>query len=97
MAFRRSDKTLPGSSRWRAQHRETLLSCGIPDSILSSDRALTYVLLHGDDELETGWRCSELTREEAQRLLQFLDTELAGSAGYDLVDQLRRRLRDGSG
>jgi hypothetical protein len=91
MSYRRSDSSGAGTPRWRARNRAFLLSCGIPDAILDSDRSLTYVLLHGDDEVGTGWSHVQLTPEQAARLLAFLESEQL-SEGYDLVNLLRKSL-----
>lgn len=91
MTYRRSKDEAVGSSRWRLKHRSFLLRCGLPDEIVSSDRRLTYVLLHGDDELMSGWNTTWLTDEGARDLLAFLESELDTTAGYDLVAELRRR------
>ncbi len=91
MGYRRPDGTTPGTSRWRLKHRAFLISCGIPDAIVGSNRSLTYALLHGDDELGTGWRAADLTPEQAARLLPFLEQE-GLSDGYDIVLVLRKRL-----
>jgi len=93
MSFRRSSSDEPGSSRWRLKHRAELLGCGIPDSVLESDRTLTYVLLHGDDELGTGWNPSFLSREQAGQLLAFLRRELEEPTGYEIIRVLERRVQ----
>jgi hypothetical protein len=49
------------------------------------------MLLHGDDELETGWDCSWITLEQAKRLLDLLVDGGADVPGHDLVRELRRR------
>ena len=69
-----------------------MIRCGIPEEVADSDRRWCYVLLHGDDELETGWNPNWVSREQAMDLLDFLDRELPDVPGYDLVDALRRRL-----
>lgn len=93
MSYRRPSTFAPGSSGWRLRHRTQLISLGIPAAIADSDRALTYVLLHGDDELGTGWRSEDLTLTEAARLLEFLEREFVDPVGYDLIANLRRRLQ----
>ncbi|WP_437859658.1 hypothetical protein [Sorangium sp. So ce363] len=73
------------------------MSLGIPAAIADSDRALTYVLLHGDDELGTGWHSDDLTLTEAARLLEFLEREFSNPVGYELISSLRRRLQRDAG
>ena len=90
MSFRRSDDDYPGGSRWRAKNRSRLVEAGIPDRLLSSDRILTYVLLHGHDE--HGWDSSQLTTEQASRLLEVLRETIEEPTGYELVSDLERRL-----
>lgn len=70
-----------------------MLSVGIPAAIVDSDRALNYVLLHGDDELGTGWHSDDLTSPEAAKLLDFLEREFENPVGYDLITALRKRLK----
>lgn len=91
MSFRRSSSEEPGSSRWRRQHRRRLLECGVPTGVLDSDRALTYVLLHGYDP-GSGWNTSWPSDEQAERLLAFLKEAIPNPVGYDLVSDLERRL-----
>jgi hypothetical protein len=93
VSFRRSDRSDPASSRWRTKHRSELVACGLPGSVLDSDRALNYVLLHGDDAPGTGWTTDSLDAEQAQRLLTFLEAELGDGPGYEIVHVLRRRLQ----
>ena len=54
MAIRRSHGRSFGSSGWRLKHHSLLLECGLPETVLASDRSLNYVLHHGDDALATG-------------------------------------------
>jgi hypothetical protein len=62
----------------------------MPASVLDSDRALTYVLLHGDDP-SSGWTSSWLSDDEAQRLLMFLKEVIPRPTCYDLIADLERR------
>ena len=91
MAFRRSADDAPGSSRWRAKHRAALVEHGMPSGLLTSERTLNYVLLHGDDALGSGWDPSWLTTEQAAKLLAYLEPLLGGSSGYEIVRRLRER------
>ena len=91
MTYRRNSDSSIGSSRWRCKHRDTLLACGIPLSIIDSDKALVYLLLHGD-ELSTGWNTNFINDKQAFDLLTFLKTELPNSLGYDIVNVLEKRL-----
>ncbi len=90
MGFRRSSSDEPGSSRWRRKYRARLLACGVPAAVLDSDRALTYLLLHGDD-LDTGWDTSFLSDEKAQQLLELLKELIPNPVGFDLITKLERR------
>ena len=60
--------------------------------MLRSDRALLYVLLHGDDELGTGWTPAWIDRGQAEELLAFLRREIVTPAGYELIPALERRM-----
>lgn len=77
-------------------HRGFLVRCGIPDEVVDSDRRWGYVLLHGDDELQTAWTPDWISTEQARDLLDFLDQEISDTTGYELVDVLRRRLAAGN-
>jgi hypothetical protein len=92
MSYRRDGEAGPGSSRWRTTHQATLARW-LPQQILASDRRLNYVLLHGDDELETGWTPAWLAPEEAAQFLAFLRTHLPSPVAFDLVPALERRSR----
>jgi hypothetical protein len=97
MGFRRSDSLEPGTSRWRTLYRKELLRCGIPKSIVDSDRTLTYVLLHGADEFGSGWDPSWLSAAGARELLSVLEKAIPNAAAFDLVAVLRKRVqREGS-
>jgi hypothetical protein len=50
------------------------------------------MLLHGDDELQTGWSSDWISIEQTIDLLEFLDMEISDTTGYELVDVLRRRI-----
>ena len=96
MSFRRGRSDAPESSSWRLAHRRELLECGLPRDVVSSDRGWIYVLLHGDDELGTGWQADWITIEQARRLLALPERELATEVGYDLVRILRARCAQGA-
>lgn len=93
MGFRRSTNEEPGSSRWRTRHRKALLSCGLPESVVESDKVLTYVLLHGADELGTGWDPTWLDDDQARALYRLLSEEIGGAAGFEILPALEKRLR----
>lgn len=92
MSFRSSKLTDPESSRWRYKHRRFLIGCGIPEEVVDSDQRWCYMLLHGDDELQTGWSSDWISIEQTIDLLEFLDMEISDTTGYELVDVLRRRI-----
>lgn len=73
---------------WLASHRSELTAAGLPDEIVSSSRRWNYVLLHGDDELQSGWRAEWLTSAQSQRLLNLLEPHLNTATGFDLVRRL---------
>lgn len=93
MGFRRAPTQSPHDSRWRTRHRSALIECGVPDSVLESDRTLTYALLHGTDEFGTGWDPTWLTDTQATALLELLKTAIPNPSGYDIFPALERRLR----
>lgn len=91
MTFRREDRSEVGSSRWRTVHRAALAQW-LPDAVIASDRALTYVLLHGSDDFGTGWNPDWLTPDAAGAFLAFLQPEIGDSNAYEILARLRRRV-----
>jgi len=83
-----------GMDKWRTEKRSLLAECGIPDAVASSERNWNYVLLHGDDALQTGWNVSWITPRQAKRLLEALEQSSIGQSGHNLFDALRRRAID---
>jgi hypothetical protein len=94
MSYRRQSEAGPGSSRWRTENRATLAQW-LPEEAIASDRSLTYVLLHGDDEHQTDWSPAWLQPEEAAEFLAFLRAHLPNAIGYELMPALERRSRGG--
>lgn len=58
---------------------------------MSSQRALTYVLLHGEDHPGTGWTPDWLKPPEAAAFQAFLEREFSDQSGYEIFNQLKRR------
>jgi hypothetical protein len=85
MSYRRTRDLTPGSSALRLRHRQPLLECGVPDTVLGSDRSLAYVLLHGDDEPRSRWSCSQLGGRQAVALLRFLEAQLVPANCYEIL------------
>ena len=52
-----------------------------------------YVVLHGDDELDTGWSSAELTIDQCYRLLDVLKAFYENDIGLDLIVDLKRRIK----
>lgn len=94
MTYRRSSESGVESSRWRLANRDLLVECGVPGEVADSDRRWIYVLLHGDDELGTGWNCSWMTSQHAGRLLEQLLADEPNESGFDLFRCLRNRAQD---
>jgi len=59
--------------------------------VADCDRRWLYVLLHGEDELVTGWDVSWITPKQAGELLAVLTDDLSDDIGYDLMREFRRR------
>lgn len=91
MSFKQKNKD--NDRLWRKQMREELMAAGLPDLVIDDDRKWNYVLLHGDDELESGWNLSWIDNPQAEKLLSLLRTQFGASIGYDLIALLERRLR----
>lgn len=90
MSYRRPNLDNLGSDRWRRQHQADLLRW-LPAEVVSSQRALTYVLLHGEDHAGTGWTSDWLKPPEAAAFLAFLERECSVQTGYEIFRDLRRR------
>ena len=88
---RRENASSPESPQWRRAHLSLLLECGIPSEIAKSDRRWIYVLLHGDDELQSGLNTSWMSPPMAATLLGRLQADLPSEIGFELVACLRRR------
>ncbi|MDB2687120.1 hypothetical protein N9Y42_07890 [Mariniblastus sp.] len=89
MSFRRSDDTGPASARWLSQNRGALVAAGIPSSVVDQHRSWNYVLLHGDDELQSGWHAEWLTPTQARDVLALIATDLDNEAELELIPRLR--------
>ena len=79
---------------WRKKHREQLLAAGLPDFLIDDERRWTYVLLHGDDELESGWTPAGITELQAAELLRMLQEHYQSRVGLDLFTVLEKRIHD---
>jgi hypothetical protein len=79
-----------GADAWRRQHRAQLMRW-LPIEVVDSQRALNYVLLHGEDHLGTHWTPEWLDPVEAAAFLAFLETNVAGQDGYEIFGEPRRR------
>jgi len=66
----------------------------MPDVLIDDERRWTYVLLHGDDELASGWSPLRITREQAADMLRLLQSHYADRAGLDLFVALEKRIDD---
>lgn len=92
MTYRRPSENGPFTSRWRLHNRARLLAVGFPASVVESDRTLNYVLLHGDDELGSGWTPKWLSEGQAQDMLRFLTDNIPNETGLEIFGAIRRRL-----
>ncbi len=89
MSFRQHNKS--PEAAWRKQHREQLLSAGMPDFVLDDERRWNYVLLHGADEFESRWSPSWITAEQAAGMLELLRSHYANPVGLELLRELEKR------
>lgn len=92
MTYRRPSESGPFTSRWRLRNRARLLAVGFPASVVESDRTLHYVLLHGDDELGSGWTPDWLSEDQARDMLRFLSENIPNETGLEIFGVIRRRL-----
>ena len=92
MSFRQNNKN--SDAAWRRSSRPKLLAAGLPDFVIDDERRWSYVLLHGDDELESGWSPAWLTKEQAVDLLRLLHSHFESRIGVDLFATLEKRIDD---
>ena len=92
MSFRQSNKS--SEAAWRKKHRDELLAAGVPDFVVDDGRRWTYVLLHGDEELESGWSPARITKTQAIELLRMLQQQYQSRIGLDLFSALEKRIND---
>ena len=60
---------------WRKAHRDELLAAGLPSAIVDDERSWNYVLLHGDDYLQSGWNLTWINKEQAKTILAILRSQ----------------------
>jgi hypothetical protein len=92
MSFRQVNKS--PEAVWRKGHREQLLAAGLPDFLIDDERRWTYVLLHGDDELESGWTPAGITKPQAAELLRMLQEQYHSRVGLGLFTVLEKKIHD---
>lgn len=69
----------------------TLLRCGLPSEIFNDPSKWWYLLEHGYDH-ESGWNPDWITKEQSERLREFLISEYK-SEGLELLREIERTLR----
>jgi hypothetical protein len=89
MSFRPTDDDGIASARWLAKNKSVLTAAGIPSEVVNSERTWNYTLLHGDDELQSGWQAEWLSPQQAETLLALIMPYLGSSIGCDLVRRLQ--------
>jgi hypothetical protein len=92
MAFQQHNKN--PTTVWLNANRAKLLAAGIPDFLVDDERRWTYVLLHGDDELESGWSPAWITKQQAAELLALLQAHFKSRVGLDLFFAVEKRIAD---
>ncbi len=92
MSFRQVNKS--PEKVWRKRRRQQLLAAGLPDFLIDDERRWTYVLLHGGDELESGWTPAGITKQQAVELLRMLQERYQSRVGLDLFTVLEKRIHD---
>jgi hypothetical protein len=92
MAFRQANKNSEAS--WLKKHRAQLLAAGVPDLLIDDRGRWNYVLLHGDDELESGWTPSWITPAQAAALLRLISSYYENDTGLDLFRALEKRIKE---
>lgn len=88
MTFKKDNKS--AEVQWLKKNRHFLLEIGVPESVVTSERRWGYVLLHGNDELESGWSAESLTPENAFKLIGLLSEIYENEVGLDLFSVLRK-------
>jgi hypothetical protein len=90
MSFRQQNKN--PDTTWRKAHRAELLAAGMPDFLIDDERRWNYVLLHGDDELVSGWNPSWITSGQAEDMIRLLQAHYTTRVGLDLFFELQKRI-----
>jgi hypothetical protein len=71
MGFRRNSEAAREWKQWLLRHRDELVSCGLPDSVLQEKHSWWRFLEHGYDE-PTGWKPEMLSSSQVRRLYDFV-------------------------
>jgi len=92
MAFRRDGDKSHEWKRWLAQHRQTLIRTGIPDSILRDERYWLVFLESGGWDAESGFDVDALTLDQARELHDFLVAQYGTGTSGGCIQVLARRI-----
>jgi hypothetical protein len=92
MTFRRNGDESHEWKQWLAQHRQTLIRAGIPDSILKDCRHWMVFLESGGWDAESGFDVGALTPDQARELHDFLIAQYGAGLSGGCVQVLARRI-----
>jgi len=78
------------------KHRSALSVAGLPPTILENARTWHYVVLHGDDELQSGWNPSWLSPVQASHVHEIIKESPFSDMASEFLRVLdqRRKSRD---
>jgi hypothetical protein len=89
MSFRNDGTTSHHWRRWKTEHQDALLRCGLPDFILATGHQWFRFLEEGYD-IATGWNSSLLTTDRQRELYEFIRQQY----GNDIYRGLLRDLEN---
>jgi hypothetical protein len=74
MGYRRHGETRRAWQKWVEEHRDTLVSCSLPEFVYSDDARWFRFVEHGGWDQESGWTVSMLSPHQAATLYDFIES-----------------------
>ena len=84
MGYRPDKQARREWTRWLREHRDRLLSTGVPEEVFSDPIRWEKFLYEGGEDYELGWYPTMITVEEAKRLHRFI-FELYGDVQFRVL------------
>jgi len=89
MSFRHDGKQAHEWKQWLETHRDDILRCGLPDSVLQSKFHWLRFLEESYDQW-TGWSPSMLSRQQAQALHEWILREYGNEQYRGCLHEIER-------